>query len=218
MVSQVDDSESAKTLADFVRGGEGGHRLYLGMRELGAFEAVAAWRRLVGDDRKALQDLRLVVAARIVRKLCTACKEAYNPDPEMLRKLNIAPTDAETLYQERRTPILNAKGEVVPCNFCNELRFVGRFGIYEVLVVDDEMRQAIAAGASINQLKILFRKQRGVFLQEAALAAVQRGDTSVKEMVRIFKVDAPPVQAPERGKAASASSIPAPAGIDWPPR
>ena len=118
------------------------------------------------------------------------------PDAQTLRKLNINIETTANLYQERRSPVLDAKGKPVQCEFCWGLRFHGLLGVYEVLKVDDEMRQAILAGAPSQQLKTLFRKQGTWTLQEGALAAVERGETSVKEIVRVLRGDTTPAQSP----------------------
>jgi type II secretory ATPase GspE/PulE/Tfp pilus assembly ATPase PilB-like protein len=149
-------------------------------------EAIAMWRKLVANDKVALSQLKMVVSGRVVRKLCPACKVGYNPDPNQLRKMNMDPGAVTQLFQARTQPMRNDKGEVIPCTFCNELRFSGRVGVFEVLVVDDDVRTALASG-SANQLKAAFRKQKGKYLQEAALEVVERGDTSVQEVLRVLR-------------------------------
>jgi hypothetical protein len=59
--------------------------------------------------------------------------------------------------------------------------------VYETLLVDDEVKQIVEAGGSSNQLKSAFRKQRGKYLQEQALAKVEAGETSVQEVLRVMK-------------------------------
>jgi len=142
--------------------------------------------------------LRLLVAGRLVRKLCSACKVGYTPDPGQLRKLNMNPEEVGKLYAARKEPMRDSKGHVVPCSFCQDLGFKGRIGVYEILKVDDEVRQVIKAGGSDTQLKQAFRKQRGRLIQEMALAQVKAGETSVEEVLRIFKSDS--------GSSASGSS------------
>src|SRR6185436_3919694 len=130
------------------------------------FDTLNLWRKLIGDDKVALKDLKLVINSRVMRRLCAACKVGYTPDPGTLRKLNMDPDKVSKLYQARTQPIRDPKGNPIPCEFCKELRFKGRVGVYETLIVDDEVRALIAGGGSTNQLKALFRKQRGKYLQE----------------------------------------------------
>jgi type II secretory ATPase GspE/PulE/Tfp pilus assembly ATPase PilB-like protein len=194
MISKVDDS---RTASDLIRYASDNRRVYIGMQANSTFEALAAWRKLVGDDRLATQNLKLIINQRVLRKLCNACKVGYTPDPNTLRKLGMDPDKNTTLYQARTQPLRDQKGNPVPCEFCKDLRFKGRTGVYEFFLIDDEAREQIAAGASGNQLRAVFRKGKGKFLQEEALLLVEKGDTSVQEVLRVMKGgDAPAPQEP----------------------
>jgi general secretion pathway protein E len=181
--------ESPKTAQDLVRFAASGKRVYLGLRAGSTFQALEQWRRLVGDDAQAMQDLRLVISGRVMRRLCNACKVAYTPDPDTVRKLNLDPGKVTQLFMPRKEPMRDQKGNVVPCEFCKELRYKGRFGVFEILDVDKDVKQIVAGGGSVNQLKAAFRKQRGRFLQEMALQQITDGETSVQEMVRVLRAD-----------------------------
>ena len=115
-----------------------------------------------------------------------ACKVGYTADPETLRRLNMSPDKVGKLFQARTQPLRDQKGNPLVCEFCQDMRFVGRVGVYETFIVDDEVRNVIVGGGTINQLKALFRKQRQKYLQEAALARVEAGDTSVQEVLRVL--------------------------------
>jgi general secretion pathway protein E len=184
MISKIEDRRSATDLIKYAKGGKA---VYVGMQAGSTFEALDAWRKLVGDDRLATDQLRLIIAGRVLRKLCNACKVGYAPDPGTLRKLNMNPDKVSTLFQARTQPLRDQKGNPIPCEFCNDLRFKGRTGVFETFLVDDEVREVIAAGGSANQLKAVFRKQRAKLLQEEALGLVEKGDTSVQEVLRVLK-------------------------------
>ena len=147
------------------------------------------WRKLIGDDRLAMKDLRLVITGRVLRRLCGACKAGYTPDPGTLRKLNMDPDKVGNLFQARTQPLRDPKGNPVTCDFCKELYFKGRLGVYEVFFIDDDARAILEAGGSQNQLKAVFRKQRAKYLQESALAQVEAGETSVQEVLRVMRSD-----------------------------
>ena len=187
MISKLEDSRTATALARFSGDREHNRRVYVGMQAASTFDALAAWRKLVGDDKVAAENLRLIVNGRVLRKLCNACKIVYAPDPNTLKKLGMNPDKSTTLFQARTEPLRDAKGNPVPCEFCKDLRFKGRTGVFEMFVIDDEAKEKIVAGASLNELRAAFRKQRGRFLQEEALALVQKGDTSVQEVLRVLK-------------------------------
>jgi general secretion pathway protein E len=188
MMSEVQDPRSAAALLRFAASGR---RVYIGMRATSTFDALAQWRKLVGEDKNAMKHLRLIVNGRLVRRLCMACKVGYAPDPETLRRLNIAPDRVDKLFQARTQPLRDQKGNPIVCEFCNDLRFKGRVGIYEIFEINDEVGQVVLAGGSINQLKQLFRKQRRRYMQEMALARVEAGDTSVQEVLRVLRVGEP---------------------------
>ncbi len=177
LVDEITNPQSARELVKFAREGR---RVYLGMRAGTTFEALDQWRKLVGDDKAATDYLRMIIAGRVVRRLCMACKVGYAPDPESLRKLNMDPNRVTQLFQARTQPLRDPKGNPMTCDFCMDLRFKGRFGVYEVFNIDDEVRSAVLAGGTLNQLKTIFRKLRGRYLQEMALAQVEAGETSVQ--------------------------------------
>jgi type II secretory ATPase GspE/PulE/Tfp pilus assembly ATPase PilB-like protein len=189
MVSKCEDTKVALALNKYASTGK---RVYIGLRAGSTFDALAVWRKLIGDDRVAIKDLRLVVCGRVIRKLCSACKAGYTPDPQTLRKLNMDPDTVGQLYQARTQPMRDPKGNPVTCEFCKELYFKGRVGVYEVFFIDDDARAVLEAGGSSNQLKAVFRKQRAKYLQESALAQVEAGETSVQEVLRIMKSDDKP--------------------------
>lgn len=184
MVDEIANPASAKELIAFAKEGR---RVYLGVRAGNTFDALTMWRKMVGDDRLAMEHLRLVLAGRVLRRLCAACKIGYAPDPETLRKLNMDPERVTQLFQARSQPIRDSKGNAIPCEFCVDLHFKGRFGVFEVLNTDEDVRQIVLSGGSLNQLKTIFRKQRGRYLQETALGQVEAGETSIQEVLRVLK-------------------------------
>ncbi len=194
MIDEVSDPKSAR---DLIRFASDSKRVYIGMRAANVFDALAQWRKLVGDDALAMSELKMILAGRIMRRLCAACKLPYAPDPDTVRKLNLDPNRVRQLFQSRTQPMRNEKGEPIPCQFCQELHFKGRFGVYEMLIADDVIRKAVLSGGSEQQIKAAFRRQRGLFLQETALLQVEAGETSIQEVRRVLVGDGarPPARA-----------------------
>jgi len=210
-VTLVTDGGAARDLSRYA--GEPGRRVYVGLRATSAFEALRAWRKLVADDPLALKNLKLVVAGRVVRKLCQACKIGYAPDPAALKKLNFDPNVVTELYQARTTRMKDKHGHEIPCGFCADLGFSGRTGIYEVLVITDDLRAQLQKGATDAELKMAFRKQKGRYMQEAALALVQEGITSLSEVQRAMKAEGHGGSPPPQGRSGAPAPSPArPAG------
>lgn len=196
--------ESPKSAQDLINFASNGKRVYVGLRAGSTFQALEQWRKLVGDDNAAMKDLRMVISGRVMRRLCNACKVAYTPDPDTVRKLGLDPAKVTTLFMPRKEPMKDQKGNVVPCEFCKELRYKGRFGVFEMLDVDKDVKQIVSAGGSVNQLKASFRKQRARFLQEMALMQITEGETSVQEMVRVLRADEGGATPPSGGSSGGA--------------
>ena len=192
----VTKPEASATAKELIAAAKNGRRIYITYTASSVFEAIGMWRKVVGDDKLALSQLKMVIVGRTLRKLCEACKQGYTPDPDTLRKLGMDKS-VDMLYQARKEPIRDPKGNPLRCEFCNELRYNGRTGIYEFLMVDDEVRQVLLGGGTAAQLKSPFRKQKGRYLQEVGLQLVEKGETSVQEVLRVLK-SGEPAAAPRR--------------------
>jgi general secretion pathway protein E len=184
LMASVQNPKSARELVAFA---EPGKRVYIGLRSASAVDAINDWRTLIGDDDLAMKSLRMVIAGRVVRKLCPACKQPYQPDPETLRKFNLDHAKSQQFFQARTQPMRDQKGNLIPCTFCAEMRYKGRQGVYEVMEISEEIRQAVLQNATAKQLMGLFRKMRGRFLQEQALDLVEQGVTGMQEVIRAMR-------------------------------
>ncbi|QOV89149.1 ATPase, T2SS/T4P/T4SS family [Humisphaera borealis] len=226
MMDRMESPKSAASAIRYITESERPRRLYVGMRAGSTAEAIEQWRKLLGTEGQAqgMAVLKMVICGRVLRKLCAACKESYTPDPNTLRKLNMNPEKVSTLFKARETPLRDPKGNAIPCEFCKDLRFTGRTGVFEVLVVTDEIRAAIAAdgGKPGSNFKTAFRKGKNRYLQEEALGLVESGDTSVQEVLRVLRPPeeaARPAAAPAARPAqrpAAAPGAPKPAGTPRP--
>jgi type II secretory ATPase GspE/PulE/Tfp pilus assembly ATPase PilB-like protein len=193
LVSKPESQAGVQQLIKFTKDGR---RVYFAFNAGSTFEALAIWRKLVGDDKLAVSQLQLIICGRVLRKLCSACKQGYTPDPETLRKLNMDAAKVSTLYQARKEPIRDPKGNPIKCTFCNELRYKGRMGMYEFMLIDEPIKAIVANGQSAEQnlgpMKAAFRKQKGRYMQEVGLGLVEAGETSVQEVLRVLKAPAEP--------------------------
>jgi general secretion pathway protein E len=181
LLNRIEDPRSAVELINFAKTGR---RVYIGMRASSTFEALNQWRKLVGDDNLAMEALAMVINGRVLRRLCNNCKVPYAPDPGTLRKLGMNSDKVTQLFQARTEPIRDPKGNPIRCEFCGDLRYRGRTGVFEIMKVDDDIRAAVVTGKPVEPV---FRKQRARFLQEEALALVEQGETSVQEVKRVLK-------------------------------
>lgn len=119
--------------------------------------------------------LEAIVAQRLVRKICQKCKQEEQPEESLIASMGPA-------FQQRDMKFYHSKG----CEFCNNTGFVSRVGLYEVLIPDDEMRQAIAEGAGLLGLTEHAHRQGMTTLFEDAADKIKHGLTSINEVIRVL--------------------------------
>lgn len=180
MVAALSDSETARLAA---KAGADGKRIYLGMKADDTFQALGMWLKAVGDNRAATKSLSAIIAQRLVRKLCSQCRQKFKPDAEALRKINLPADRISTLYKAGGQ--IQVKNDLQPCPSCKGRGFTGQTGAFEVLVLDDEARALIASG-KIDELRSHLRRKKTLWLQEAALAKVVNGSTAIAEVMRVM--------------------------------
>ncbi|MEM1444624.1 MAG: ATPase, T2SS/T4P/T4SS family [Planctomycetota bacterium] len=115
-----------------------------------------------------------IVAQRLVRKICPRCKESYDPTEDELFSLNLTLDDLEGRQ------LFRGRG----CDFCNQSGYKGRMGLYEIMVLDDELRDLIMKQASTQLLRSEARKRGMRTLRQTGLIAMYDGLTSLDEVVR----------------------------------
>ncbi|HEY9033618.1 MAG TPA: type II secretion system protein GspE, partial [Pseudomonadales bacterium] len=116
-----------------------------------------------------------VMAQRLVRVLCPACREAYQPDAAQKALLAIAADEPVTFYR--------AKG----CSECNQQGYKGRTGIYEYIEVDETIRRLIHDRASEQQL-VEYARQSWPSIRDDGRRRVLAGDTTLEEVLRVTSV------------------------------
>lgn len=117
---------------------------------------------------------------RLIRKLCDACKEAYAPTPEVLKQLGLPEGRVQAFYRPPQQP------EEV-CKECGGIGYVDRTAIFELLMVGDTVRKALAARVKPDVVRQAARKDGMRSLQEEGLLLVAKGTTSLPELMRVLK-------------------------------
>jgi type IV pilus assembly protein PilB len=119
-----------------------------------------------------------VLAQRLVRRLCEHCKE-QGPAPEDVAEfLTMQGMDAEKIW--------SAPG----CDRCRNTGFSGRVGIFELLVIDDALRDVIARNPNVSEFRRLCLERGMVSLRSDGLATVARGTTTIQEILRVTEAAA----------------------------
>ena len=180
MVDQCPDTETA----DLICQAAGEKLLLLGMRAGDTFTALAKWLKVCGDPAAAVKNLRAVLCQMLIRRLCQACREEYRPDPKLLVKANLKVRPNSRFFRPPTTKPVDEKGRLIVCPACQNTRYVGRTGVFEMLELTDDVRQLVVENASLAQIKAACRKNGMLYMQEQALRKVVSGVTSIKEVIR----------------------------------
>ena len=118
--------------------------------------------------------IEAIVAQRLVRRICTKCKEEFAPSEEHLMELSLRTADIQgrTLYRGRG------------CDNCTKSGYKGRMAIFEIMLMDDELRDLVMQQASTAVLQSESRKRGMRTLRESGLLALFEGQTTIDEIVR----------------------------------
>ncbi len=141
-------------------------------------DAPSAISRLshMGIERYLLAStLNLVMAQRLVRRICERCKEPANVSQQQRKQLGIADQPGE------QTVFYHGRG----CAFCCNTGYAGRLPIFEVLVVDEEIAERIISNESESQIRADMRHKGYGGLLESGVRAVLQGQTTAEEVLRV---------------------------------
>ncbi len=118
--------------------------------------------------------LLLVVAQRLVRRLCQRCKKEKKVSPQILIDIGFTPEEAKS------STIYEPKG----CRFCNNTGYKGRIGLFEVMEINEEMRELIISGASTSELRRRAIEMGMLTLRRSGIEKIKNGITSIEEVLR----------------------------------
>lgn len=121
----------------------------------------------------------MVIAQRLVRKICPKCKESYEVSADVLEDLNIKPKEGEK--------IIFYKG--MGCQYCANTGYKGRAAIYEIMTMNDETRKIILKRGTASDVKKIAISSGMITLREAGIRKVKAGVTSIEELLRVTTAD-----------------------------
>jgi len=196
MVGEIRDGETMQIAIEAAMTG------HLVLSTLHTNSAAGALPRLLDMGAEAFlvaSTVNIVIAQRLVRKLCNDCKVEYNFDEATIKELRVSFELAEILEVMKKTPQLKgfvsekstwkeikfykAKG----CEQCNNEGYHGRQGIFEVLVIDEEIGKLITSNASTDEIERKAKEEGMHKMYEDGFIKAAMGVTSVEEIIRVTK-------------------------------
>ena len=170
MLGEIRDAETARIA---VQASLTGH---LVLSTLHTNDAPASITRLINigvEPYLISSAVNAILAQRLVRKICKECKEEFTPGPEMKEFLTLQGFPDSTIFR--------GKG----CDRCRKTGYSGRLGVYELMVMDDVLRDMVTANPDVIQLRKRCRERGLVTLREDGFRKVIKGLTSVDEILRV---------------------------------
>jgi type II secretory ATPase GspE/PulE/Tfp pilus assembly ATPase PilB-like protein len=189
-IGEIRDQETAEIAC---RAAQTGHMVFT---TLHANDTVTAVRRLIdlGVQSSMVADsVSAILGQRLVRLLCPKCKVAFKPNPEILRKANLPADKIKVFYRPPETPgeghdeEADDDGAPGACKHCGGTGYYGRTGIFELLVINDRIRDLIRDNPNSNAIRMEAIKNGMRDLQTDGLRQVIEGKTSLQELLRVTK-------------------------------
>jgi type II secretory ATPase GspE/PulE/Tfp pilus assembly ATPase PilB-like protein len=179
-VAGCNDSESAKISA---QASEDNRIVYVTLEADSVVTALGKWIKLVGDKKLAVETLIGISNQRLVRNLCGECRAAYSPNSGLLRKFNLSSEKVKVLYRPGKV-VYDKRGREKTCPNCQGTGFYGRTGIFELIMLNEKLKEAIKPLNTLTEIGTQLRHAKMLYLQERALKRVIDGTTAVNEMIR----------------------------------
>jgi len=174
MVGEIRDVETAQIAVQAALTG------HLVLSTLHTNDAASAITRLIDMDVETFlisSSVIGVIAQRLVRVICEKCKEEYIPGEDVLSELNIK-TNSKG---DGKVKLYRGTG----CSFCKNTGYYGRTSIYELIVLDEEIKSLIISKASSNIIKDAAIKKGMKTLKDSGLEKALQGITTIEEVLRV---------------------------------
>ncbi len=171
LVGEIRDFETAEIA---VQSALTGHLVFSTLHTNDAPSAVTRLRDMGIAPFLITATVESVLAQRLVRRICVECRTEFEPSDDLLMELQLP------IETARKYKFYYGKG----CQRCNNAGYKGRTGIYELLEVNDDIRDMISSDASVEEMRNLARSQGMTTLREAGLKLIFDGATTIDEVVR----------------------------------
>ena len=172
MVGEIRDPETAQIA---IQSALTGHLVFTTVHANNVFDVVSRFVHMGVDTYSFVSALSGVLAQRLIRVICAQCCEAYMPERQLIEKSGVTVVNTAS-YRFRR-----GQG----CKHCRGTGYRGRKAVGELLVLNDEMREAIINRAPVRQLKELAQQAGVRLLRQSALDLVRKGHTTLEEVNRV---------------------------------
>ncbi|HEY9420671.1 MAG TPA: type IV-A pilus assembly ATPase PilB [Thermoanaerobaculia bacterium] len=171
LVGEIRDFETAEVA---IKAAMTGHLVLSTLHTNDAPSSISRMMNMGIEPFLVATSVHLIVAQRLVRRICSFCKEPMEMPPAALTQVGFSEHESRTLK------LFRGRG----CDRCSNTGYKGRVGLYEVLEIDDELREMILSGASSFELRLKAVQNGMMTLRGSGLQKIRDGMTTVEEVVR----------------------------------
>ena len=168
MVGEIRDNE---TMEIAIRAALTGHLVLSTLHTNDAPTAITRLLDMGAEPFLVSSSVTLVMAQRLVRKLCAKCKQEYVPDEQLLNKLQL--TQQDTIFYKP-----------VGCSYCNHTGYKGRIAVFEIMPISTGIGELINQKATAEQIRTQAQAEGMSNLREDAIRKLKQGITSIEEILR----------------------------------
>ncbi|MBD1833744.1 type II/IV secretion system protein [Trichocoleus sp. FACHB-90] len=192
LVGETRDKETAKTA---IEAALTGHLVLTTLHTNDAAGAIARLDEMGIEPFMVSGSLIGVLAQRLMRRVCSDCRDSYTPSKAELERFGLSASNLEDITFYKANTLApdeakEAKAQGNLCQKCNGIGYKGRVGVYEVMRVTEELQTLISQGAPTERIKELAVEQGMKTLLAYSLQLVREGHTTLEEVERVTFTDA----------------------------
>ncbi len=171
LVGEIRDYETAEIA---IQASLTGHTVFSTLHTNDAPSTVTRLRDMGVQPFLITATVEAILAQRLVRRVCVGCKEEVQPSPEVLVDLDLKPEEL------KGKKFYRGKG----CDVCNRTGYKGRVGLFELMIMNDDLRDMIIRNCTTDELRTAAQKYGMITLRTAGMEAVYGGLTTAEEIIR----------------------------------
>ena len=175
MVGEIRDSETAEIA---IQAALTGHLVFSTLHTNDSFGALTRLVDMGIEPFLVSSSVMAVLAQRLVRVLCTDCREPHTPSASELNRIGLTPAQCSR-------PIYRAKG----CRACRNTGYRGRSAVHELMVVDDDVRDLVMKKADASSIRRVCTSKGMKILRQDGAERVLAGQTTIEELLRVTQED-----------------------------
>lgn len=178
MVGEIRDADTANIA---IHSALTGHLVLSTLHTNDAPSAIPRFIDMGAEPFLVASTVNVVIAQRLVRKICEHCKVEVSPNKEIIKEFSISSNIKET--QLLKLKYYHGKG----CQECGNLGYKSRIGIYEIFEMDDDLRMLVLKKSVVGEIRTMAEKKGMVSLVKDGLVKIDQGMTTIEEVLRVTK-------------------------------